>query len=335
MNTQKGFALVLILILVILGLSVVGGGAYFYKHPQKAPSFDFPLAPMASSTSQNFSTPSATIDKTSLTSNSANPTITGTFAGLNGLRVVIAKQAIPETETVLTTLNPAVIESSVSDHGGDVNLNATMTAYSSKVYTPLPDGSYWVGVYAKSEKSGGVYTILLTSGTLAVSHVASPAVPGMSKYTDSDFGFSFWYPSGWKIVREDVPLTGTDRAWDVKYIQVGEQITLKVRRPMDDGSFFVEPNVVLIPAARYGETMGNLASYDFLSSFSKTYRTLSVLLNSKIAIFTDWNPGSEGVDLDPRPLLKTIVSTNSTFGVASTAEQIKVIQAEQKAYAGE
>lgn len=25
------------------------------------------------------------------------------------------------------------------------------------------------------------------------------SVPGMSKYTDSDFGFSFWYPSGWKV----------------------------------------------------------------------------------------------------------------------------------------
>lgn len=25
------------------------------------------------------------------------------------------------------------------------------------------------------------------------------SVPGMSKYTDADFGFSFWYPSGWKM----------------------------------------------------------------------------------------------------------------------------------------
>jgi hypothetical protein len=30
-------------------------------------------------------------------------------------------------------------------------------------------------------------------------------VPGMSKYTDSDFGFSFWYPSGWSVQQNTTP----------------------------------------------------------------------------------------------------------------------------------
>jgi hypothetical protein len=39
-------------------------------------------------------------------------------------------------------------------------------------------------------------TVYVSSTTQAVS------VPGMTKYTDSDFGFSFWYPSGWTIKNE-------------------------------------------------------------------------------------------------------------------------------------
>jgi len=40
-----------------------------------------------------------------------------------------------------------------------------------------------------------------TEATMTVSSSAqsSISVPGMSKYTDPDLGFSFWYPSGWSI----------------------------------------------------------------------------------------------------------------------------------------
>lgn len=30
------------------------------------------------------------------------------------------------------------------------------------------------------------------------------AVPGMSRFTEGDFGFSFWYPAGWKVLDEPV-----------------------------------------------------------------------------------------------------------------------------------
>lgn len=44
--------------------------------------------------------------------------------------------------------------------------------------------------------SGSQYIVREPS---SISKMNSVSVPGMSKYTDSDFGFSFWYPSGWKI----------------------------------------------------------------------------------------------------------------------------------------
>jgi len=158
------------------------------------------------------------------------------------------------------------------------------------------------------------------------------SVPGMSKYTDTEFGFSFWYPSGWKVVREDVPTTSADSEWDAKHIHVGDRMTLIVRRPMPDGSFFVEPNAVLVSVAQYGMTMGNLASYDMSSALSKNYRIFSVLLNPQIDIFVGWDTAQGSSDFDPRPLLKTIVATNVITGVDNPAEQTKVIQAEKAAY---
>ncbi len=33
------------------------------------------------------------------------------------------------------------------------------------------------------------------------------SVSGMTKYTDSDFGFSFWYPSGWSVSSQSIDVT--------------------------------------------------------------------------------------------------------------------------------
>ncbi|MDB5224982.1 MAG: hypothetical protein JWO43_604 [Candidatus Adlerbacteria bacterium] len=44
------------------------------------------------------------------------------------------------------------------------------------------------------DPQAGTY-ITVTSAASA----STVSVPGMSKYTDTDFGFSFWYPSSWKV----------------------------------------------------------------------------------------------------------------------------------------
>lgn len=43
-------------------------------------------------------------------------------------------------------------------------------------------------------------------GTIKVNVVNSQSIslPGMTKYTDADFGFSFWYPSGWTVTNSGV-----------------------------------------------------------------------------------------------------------------------------------
>lgn len=200
------------------------------------------------------------------------------------------------------------------------------------MYTYQSAGTYTARLLAVAAGAHGADVELSrVSITVGSTPSSSVSVPGMTKYTDTDFGFSFWYPSGWKITKRDVPSTGTDRAWDLKYIDVGEHITLIVRKPMDDGSFFVSPNVVLTPAARYGLTMGGLASYDEASPDS-TYRTFAVLLNSRVSVFAGWSNASWGADLDPRALLKTITPIDSTSGTQSVAEQTATIQAEKNAY---
>ena len=39
---------------------------------------------------------------------------------------------------------------------------------------------------------------------LGASAQSQISVPGMSKYTDSGFGFSFWYPTSWKLTQRPV-----------------------------------------------------------------------------------------------------------------------------------
>jgi hypothetical protein len=39
------------------------------------------------------------------------------------------------------------------------------------------------------------------SAQTAGNSTSTISVPGMSKYTDTDFDFSFWYPAGWSLVR--------------------------------------------------------------------------------------------------------------------------------------
>jgi hypothetical protein len=63
--------------------------------------------------------------------------------------------------------------------------------------------------YADSYDQGGAAFIhflqsVKISKSGSTSEGSAVNVPGMSKYTDSDFGFSFWYPTGWKV-QEHMP----------------------------------------------------------------------------------------------------------------------------------
>lgn len=63
-------------------------------------------------------------------------------------------------------------------------------------------------MYEIRDRSGGkdptVQQVLQTFKLVPASN-NSISVPGMTKYTDSDFGFSFWYPSMWQVNETKVP----------------------------------------------------------------------------------------------------------------------------------
>lgn len=67
------------------------------------------------------------------------------------------------------------------------------------------------------------------------------AVPGMSRYTDTDFEFSFWYPSAWKVT--DEPVTDTTRqGWFLDGTIVKE---LQIRNPAAPSDGDQPPGVIL------------------------------------------------------------------------------------------
>src|SRR3989338_10798173 len=56
------------------------------------------------------------------------------------------------------------------------------------------------------------------------------SVPGMSKYTDADFGFSFWYPSGWTLVDTPVLSHNFEGGKVIKHLEFTDASTPYARR---------------------------------------------------------------------------------------------------------
>lgn len=158
------------------------------------------------------------------------------------------------------------------------------------------------------------------------------SVTGMSKYADSEFGFSFWYPSGWKVTKENVPTTGTDREWDVSYLNVGKSITLMVRKPMDDGKFFASaaPFTTFSDTDIRGTSMGSLPIFYRTTplALGVSWYDAAVQLNQNYEVYVGWD--NNGVD--PRPVLRTISLTTSSTALTLSAQQIATIQAEAAAF---
>lgn len=202
MQNQRGFIGVGVVLLIVLGLIVVGGGAYYVGHQSASQTatknFDnVPTLPTTNNPAQattNTSTQTtqtqntqtqkitATIDQSSLTTLSTTPTITGTATGeaIFGINI--------------TNDNDQRLYSG--------KLSVVNGRWSLKVSPALLPGTYPVYVYATPLSGDTTKNVALASGTLIVNAAASTvsvSVSGMTKYTDADFGFSFWYPSGWTV----------------------------------------------------------------------------------------------------------------------------------------
>ena len=198
-SSSSGFAWLPILV-IILVLTVAGGGAYYYVHQnttssisnsQQAtttsattqattnvsssvsvkPSQLVPSAPAVSTVVEGSVT--ATIDKGSLTTGSATPTITGTFSsGVSTIDVIIGLLPLPAS-------NAAKGFTGFSGMLWSNRATLAGNTYSDVVSSPLSNGTYYIGIYERTNvptnTGAAVYNspftdTLLTSGTLTVTN---------------------------------------------------------------------------------------------------------------------------------------------------------------------
>lgn len=201
------------------------------------------------------------------------------------------------------------------------------------------------------------------------------SVPGMSKYTDTDFGFSFWYPSD--SVVQEIPLRNFSKSDEtiVKRLSVtvkGVELWIdEVNSP--SRSFHVsggacgycapvlyyfdtslhtwmkqypqgvggapdmapaqfEQTKIPKPADVSFNTMGGLHIFSTEQKENAAIIPLSAQHFVEVGDYSGKNPGS-GIHI---PLIKTIIATDPAVATpVSAAEQIKTIQAEKDAYAGQ
>jgi hypothetical protein len=93
----------------------------------------------------------------------------------------------------------------------------------------LAGGYYFYSVKNNQTPQGDMTQNNATSSTQTNSNSNSNeiAVAGMSKYTDGDFGFSFWYPSSWQVKILDNTHGNIIHGKLAKILQIGPDITLE------------------------------------------------------------------------------------------------------------
>ena len=91
------------------------------------------------------------------------------------------------------------------DFGDGTTAPMTVVGMSIQVtHTYLVPGSYRAVLKDPSSNLASTQVIYVSKGNSSQTSAAI-SVPGMEKYTDPDFGFSFWYPSGWKVALSNTP----------------------------------------------------------------------------------------------------------------------------------
>jgi len=200
-----------------------------------------------------------------------------------------------------------------------------------------------------------------TTNTEATITVNSPAqapisVPGMSKYTDSDFGFSFWYPSGWSLTQTAVSASqlayyGDDPKQGLKSFKLlsGTKSVSFIKITSDSGVNELCGSCsdsVYFDSAKH-QWMENITSGGFPGGNKTIIVDVSAntmgglhIINQFIIPLSARNfvlvVNVPVGPLDIQPLIKTIVATDPSVATpVSAAEQIKTIQAEKDAYAGQ
>jgi hypothetical protein len=283
-------------------------------------------------------THSATIDASSLITHSNNPILSGTATGVDSVIVHIgdhgdgsfwAKEDVPVVNGRWSVV-------------GDL-LNSPET-FGETDFTVVVDGP------------DNLHNMLppLTTGHLKYvvsQNQSSVSVPGMSKYTDKDFGFSFWCPRGWKVIT-DSELTDTLRILDQSGGIRLSVVKFDLPALYEEGfsgniKYFFDKSthtwMQAITQAAKGSpdatttanvsenTMGGLHMFPGAARFGgETVVPLSA--HHFLSILTSDPAGN--IPSEQKIFAKTIVATDPSVATpVSTSEQIKAIQAEKDAYA--
>jgi hypothetical protein len=130
--------------------------------------------------------PTAAIDATSLiATNGSNPTITGTAENVSKVDLFVIVAGPTKSVNIGESGVPVI------NRHWSVTLSTPVSARNN-----IANNVYSVSVGIPNSSSPNAFQEL-ASGTLTIktNDDMSVSVPSMSKYTDSDFGFSFWYPT--------------------------------------------------------------------------------------------------------------------------------------------
>lgn len=195
---------------------------------------------------------------------------------------------------------------------------------------------------------------------------AAVSATGMSQYTDSNFGFSFWYPSGWTVNQVGPTMQRFSGGQVTKELSIasphGRSITLdEVVFPSDSLTTGDAGCVATyaFDAVSSGwtqtvsncdgatntptpyrpsgvTTMGGLITFASQEGLSTVFRIVPLSWSSarKSLVITGENTGfNRGQEI---PLVNTVVATDPSVATPlSTAQQTTTIQAEKDAYANQ
>lgn len=195
------------------------------------------------------------------------------------------------------------------------------------------------------------------------------AVPGMSKYTDSDFGFSFWYPSNWTVNSPagDEPGIGANledctfkKSFSIhgkvlsNGVSIGEyycpNLSMTLRgvgaSPVGmDFKYYFDTNTHTwmvsdlsdppngSPRTTSAANVSNntMGGLHILAGEARFGADVVIPLSARNFLIVSTN--DVGGYIDERVFAKTIVATDPSVATpVSTAEQTKTVQAEKDAY---
>ena len=296
---------------------------------------------------------------------------TATSTGLWSMVTNPSQEIIPRLNIVPNPLIDVVLSKvmkvSLADNIVIVHLNDGMDpAYAYLAITFSADEKKATFRNAITGDPEGVFTKLNDAPSpQSASYPSSISVPGMSKYTDSDFGFSFWYPSGWTVSHVkimvyasgdtgDNPFKNSSSAYAISKVVDGLKISdgkqasylgyIISQNGLDSIYSGVRiDHIYFDPEKKQwkdditeqnptGYTNRELNVSDLIADHTMGglpyFFDEEVPLNSSKFLIANDNEGPK-----LKALMKTIIATDPSVATPVSAdEQIKTIQAEKEAY---